>query len=116
MASTKSEGLTINEKSGSVGEHTSHSLSSGAMQALPASGADGDPEASVVIFTKQKEKQILRKMDLRLIPILSALYLMSFIDRTNVGNAKIEGLMDDLNLTSQQFNWCCEWHSPSTFG
>jgi hypothetical protein len=60
-------------------------------------------EASVV-----DEKKVLRKMDLRLIPIVTALYLLCFLDRGNIGNAKIEGLLDDINLTSQQYNMCCK--------
>ncbi|KAF7298948.1 hypothetical protein MIND_00842900 [Mycena indigotica] len=31
---------------------------------------------------------LVRKVDLRLIPILTLLYLLSFLDRTNIGNAK----------------------------
>ncbi|KAE9368163.1 high-affinity nicotinic acid transporter [Stipitochalara longipes BDJ] len=48
----------------------------------------------------------LRKMDLRLIPMLAALYLLSFLDRGNIGNAKIQGLQTDLNLTGHQYNLC----------
>ncbi|KAJ5235552.1 Major facilitator superfamily domain general substrate transporter [Penicillium citrinum] len=51
------------------------------------------------------EKAVLRKMDLRLIPMLSILYLLAFLDRGNIGNAKIEGLVDDLNMTGPQYNW-----------
>lgn len=38
------------------------------------------------------EKKLLWKLDLRLIPWLSLLYLLSFLDRTNIGNAKIQGV------------------------
>jgi hypothetical protein len=31
----------------------------------------------------------LRKMDIRLIPMLALLYLLSFLDRSNIGNAKV---------------------------
>lgn len=50
-------------------------------------------------------KKTLRKMDLHLIPMLALLYLLSFLDRGNIGNAKIEGLTDDLNMTGPQYNW-----------
>jgi hypothetical protein len=43
-------------------------------------------------------------VDLRLVPILALLYLISYIDRANIGNAKIEGLVDDLHLTGTQYN------------
>jgi hypothetical protein len=35
------------------------------------------------------EKKLLRKIDMRLIPWLSLLYLLSFLDRTSIGNAKV---------------------------
>jgi hypothetical protein len=38
------------------------------------------------------EKRLLRKLDLRLVPWLCLLYLLSFLDRTNIGNAKIQGV------------------------
>jgi hypothetical protein len=52
------------------------------------------------------EKKTLRKMDLRLLPMLALLYLLSFLDRGNIGNAKIEGLSETLKLTGPQYNWC----------
>ena len=44
------------------------------------------------------------QIDLRLISILGALYLLSHIDRGNIGNAKIEGMDKDIGLTSNQYN------------
>lgn len=46
----------------------------------------------------------MRKIDLHLIPWLSFLYLISFLDRTNIGNAKIDGLQKDLHMTNSQYN------------
>jgi sugar phosphate permease len=57
-------------------------------------------------FAHLDEKAILRKMDLRLIPMLALLYLLSFLDRGNIGNARIEGLVEDLGMTGPQYNWC----------
>jgi hypothetical protein len=45
-------------------------------------------------------------MDLRLIPMLALLYLLSFLDRSNIGNAKIQGMQTDLNLTGPEYNLC----------
>jgi MFS family permease len=91
------------------------------------------PGVTLASFAHLDEKKILRKMDLRLIPMLALLYLLSFLDRGNigtsvqhagkdekwwliqgyieltratVGNAKIEGLTEDLNITGPQYNWC----------
>lgn len=35
---------------------------------------------------------------------LCILYLLAFLDRANIGNAKIAGLTTDLNLSTSQFN------------
>jgi hypothetical protein len=35
------------------------------------------------------ERKLIRKLDLALIPWLSFLYLLSFLDRTSIGNAKV---------------------------
>ncbi|RDW64658.1 putative major facilitator superfamily permease-4 [Coleophoma cylindrospora] len=59
-----------------------------------------------VDFSHIDEKAVLRKMDLRLIPMLALLYLLSFLDRGNIGNAKIEGLTETLHMDGPQYNWC----------
>jgi hypothetical protein len=59
-----------------------------------------------VDFTMVDEKATLRKMDIRLIPVLAILYLLSFLDRGNIGNAKIQGLTKDLKLEGNQYNLC----------
>lgn len=57
-------------------------------------------------FSDLDEAKVLKKIDWHLLPLVSVLYLLAFLDRGNVGNAKIEGLMDDLNLSSSQYNLC----------
>ncbi|KAI9676840.1 MAG: hypothetical protein M1817_006679 [Caeruleum heppii] len=49
------------------------------------------------------EKKLVRKLDVHIVPIVILLYLLSFLDRVNIGNARLYGLEDDLNLTSNQF-------------
>ena len=51
-----------------------------------------------------QDRRLLWKLDLRLIPWLCLLYLISFLDRSNIGNARLVGLEDSLNITSGQFN------------
>ncbi|KAI8835868.1 hypothetical protein BC829DRAFT_421856 [Chytridium lagenaria] len=43
-------------------------------------------------FTKEEEAKLVRKMDIRLLPLLSLLYLLCFLDRVNIGNARVIGL------------------------
>ncbi|KAI0057442.1 MFS general substrate transporter [Artomyces pyxidatus] len=49
------------------------------------------------------ERKLMRKIDMRLIPWLSLLYLLSFLDRTSIGNARLYGLEKDLHMTDTQY-------------
>ncbi|KAJ5910304.1 hypothetical protein N7504_004947 [Penicillium tannophilum] len=49
-------------------------------------------------------RRLLLKLDFRILPMLALLFLCSFLDRTNVGNAKIIGLESDLNITDHQYD------------
>lgn len=44
------------------------------------------------------------QIDIRLIPMLAILYLISHLDRANIGNAKVLGLTEDLSLSGTQYN------------
>lgn len=60
------------------------------------------PAASTLAAENQvniNEKALLRKLDLRLLPPLTILYLLSFLDRSNVGNARLEGMADDIDMS-----------------
>ncbi|KAK0702230.1 major facilitator superfamily domain-containing protein [Lasiosphaeris hirsuta] len=49
-------------------------------------------------------RRLLRKLDSRVLPVLILLVLCSFLDRTNVGNAKLYNLEADLGMTNSQYN------------
>ncbi|OKL63408.1 hypothetical protein UA08_01771 [Talaromyces atroroseus] len=55
-------------------------------------------------FEGSGKKKLLRKLDLRLLPTLSFLYLMCSLDKANAGNAKLFGFLEDVGMTSTQFN------------
>lgn len=54
------------------------------------------------------DAKLVRRLDLKLMPWLCLLYLMAFLDRTNIGNAKIAGLTqpppEGISLTTAQYN------------
>ncbi|RXW16317.1 hypothetical protein EST38_g9540 [Candolleomyces aberdarensis] len=50
------------------------------------------------------EKVVWSKVDRRLLPILAVMYLFSFMDRANIGNARLQGLEKQLNMTGNQYN------------
>ncbi|KAL1800353.1 hypothetical protein ACET3X_000695 [Alternaria dauci] len=49
------------------------------------------------------EAKIVRKLDLFVIPVVMLLYLLSFLDRVNIGNARLYGLQEDLDMNDSQF-------------
>ena len=52
----------------------------------------------------ETEKRVVRKVDLFVIPVLWFLFLVSFIDRGNIGNAAIAGMREELKLTGNKYN------------
>jgi MFS family permease len=50
------------------------------------------------------ERSLVWKCDIHIVPVLFVLYALSFLDRINIGNAKIQGLMKELNMTGTQYN------------
>ena len=55
-------------------------------------------------FDDKETKKLLRKIDWHLIPFLALLYLLSFLDRTNIGNARLAGLEKDLGMSGLDYN------------
>ncbi|KEY64032.1 hypothetical protein S7711_07395 [Stachybotrys chartarum IBT 7711] len=50
------------------------------------------------------EAKLVRKQDLRVLPMVFLMYFFTFLDRTNLGNARIAGLDEDLGLGTYGFN------------
>ncbi|KAG0288963.1 hypothetical protein BGZ96_007364, partial [Linnemannia gamsii] len=64
-----------------------------------------DPEAALTFDPNSEEIKKLRwKVDKRFIPLLAVMYLCSYLDRANIGNAKVAGMETDLNLKPGEFN------------
>lgn len=51
-----------------------------------------------------EEKKLVRKIDLYLLPTIWLMYLLSYMDRTNIGNAKVAGMDVDIGLDSNQYS------------
>lgn len=49
------------------------------------------------------EKSVVRKLDRKLLPGVIILYLLSFLDRSNVANARLDGLVKDLHMTGNEY-------------
>lgn len=70
--------------------------------ASPTQFEKGDEESSHphedLALTKEEHKHILRKIDWNIVPYSSLLYLLSFLDRVNIGQAAVNGLKQDLGI------------------
>jgi hypothetical protein len=79
-----------------------------------------DQVATAGGFAPEEEKSVVKKLDRRVVGLISLLYLLSFLDRSSkpslplwnlvltkadIGNAKIAGLMNDLKLSNDQYEW-----------
>ncbi|KAI1496466.1 major facilitator superfamily transporter [Biscogniauxia marginata] len=50
------------------------------------------------------EKRLLRKLDAFLAPMCVVFFLVAYLDRSNIGNAAIAGMTEDLELTGNRLN------------
>ena len=66
--------------------------------------AEFDDDLQVQCPSHTSQKKLVAKIDFRVIPVLSIMYLLAFLDRTNIANASVFGLQDDLGLTGTQYN------------
>ncbi|KAJ5949753.1 hypothetical protein N7454_001337 [Penicillium verhagenii] len=52
---------------------------------------------------KEMNVKLVRKVDLIVLPTIGILYILNYVDRQNLAAAKLQGIIEDLNLTTQQF-------------
>lgn len=129
MSPTDNNAIDYNEaRNGAVtpekgpGSKDDWDSSSGKVEALEeAPGADSD------VVDKMTERAILRKLDYRIVPMVMWVYLMNMMDRgmftflcqspwldrtlrlihsflpVNIGNARLFGLEEDLNMSGSDF-------------
>lgn len=81
-------------------------IEDGNLNSDPHPNADGLPE-----LTKAERRALYWKLDWHLVPYLTLLYLLSFLDRVNIGNARnlpspAKGLQSSLHMTGTQYNIC----------
>ncbi|CAA7267224.1 unnamed protein product [Cyclocybe aegerita] len=56
----------------------------------------------------QEERDLVRKLDKRILPITCLLYLFASLDRSNIGNARLQGLPEDVlggDKSGVLFDW-----------
>ncbi|THV53252.1 hypothetical protein BGAL_0055g00110 [Botrytis galanthina] len=61
-------------------------------------------EVSTCQINPSIEKSLLRKLDLHVVLPLMILFVLAFLDRVNIGNAKIQGMTGELKMVGNDFN------------
>ncbi|RPB08151.1 MFS general substrate transporter [Morchella conica CCBAS932] len=89
---------TDREKEPVSGAGSTPSSSSFEESAIPQEVNDAIPPPGI------DERKLMRKIDIRLLPVLCILYLLAFLDRVNISNAAIFGLKEDLGLGGVEYN------------
>ncbi|KFH48738.1 putative transporter -like protein [Hapsidospora chrysogenum ATCC 11550] len=64
--------------------------------------------ASFQLYTPDEEDAVRRKFDRKLVVFMALLYMLSFLDRSNIGNARIAGMDEDLQSDPPRDDWY-EW-------
>ncbi|KAF8339857.1 putative MFS transporter [Cantharellus anzutake] len=73
------------------------------MTPLQVLGSDAAYEVADWLHGGDFEKEIVRKLDMHIIPMVTILHLLAFLDRVNIGNARLYGLEKDLHLNGNKF-------------
>jgi ACS family allantoate permease-like MFS transporter len=69
-----------------------------AQELLAHHHVDFDPDSA-------EAKRVLRKIDMRLMPMIFMIYLLQLMDKNSLSFAAIMGIRRDANLTPSQYSW-----------
>jgi hypothetical protein len=69
----------------------------------PTDQYDEEGGTGTAIADPKLQRRVLLKQDLTILPILAICYFFSYVDRGQIGNARILGLQKDLGLSPDQY-------------
>lgn len=58
-----------------------------------------------VVVTPADNARVLRRIDLRILPIMLFVYCLQSLDKTTLSYASVFGIIDDTHLVGDQFSW-----------
>ncbi|KAL2862640.1 putative MFS transporter [Aspergillus lucknowensis] len=78
-----------------------------------SSSASADKDDSYQVYdqarglevTPEEAKKVLRKIDMRLIPLLIVIYMLQYLDKNSLNFASVYGLEEETNLEGQDYSW-----------
>ncbi|KAJ1715495.1 MFS transporter [Aspergillus flavus] len=56
-------------------------------------------------YTPEEAKKVLRKIDLRLMPLLFLIYLLQYLDKNSLNFSSVYGLKEGTHLEGQDYSW-----------
>ncbi|KAK5111340.1 hypothetical protein LTR62_005180 [Meristemomyces frigidus] len=62
-------------------------------------------KAGATDITAEEAKKVLRKIDLRLVPLRFVIYLIQYLDKNGINYASVYGLQKGTHLRGQQYSW-----------
>ncbi|KAF4953956.1 hypothetical protein FGADI_5605 [Fusarium gaditjirri] len=74
-------------------------------ESTPSYEMDVETRGTVDTLSVEEEKKLVRKIDMRLMPLLIVSYGLQYLDKTSLAYSAILGLREDLQLVGQQFSW-----------
>ncbi|KAI3613176.1 major facilitator superfamily protein [Moniliophthora roreri] len=87
----------------SMEKHSRTSVEDVNLEAVEKESYDETPESWL-----GEEKKLVRKLDKRILPMACLLYLFAYLDRTNLGNARLQQLPEDIlggDPTGVLYDW-----------
>lgn len=94
-----------------------HILKSGLVADTEAVGPRRDPDDETYRqdflsrYTADDDRRIMRKVDLRFLPLMGFMYLVKQVDYTNAASIKVlqvgepSNVLTELGMTADQYNW-----------
>ncbi|KAL5116161.1 hypothetical protein ACEQ8H_005937 [Pleosporales sp. CAS-2024a] len=92
------------EKHAPMASHTVHVKQDAHLVAEHGHVATDQYGHALLEFDAKAEARLRRKIDLYIVPTVALLYLFCFIDRANIGNARLAGFEKDLKLKGYDYN------------
>ncbi|KAI9149021.1 transporter [Paramyrothecium foliicola] len=96
---------SVEEKPVVDGEHAAPRTPETGEKVTPSTHEeDGVSSTDETPIDPKAERKLVMKLDLVIYPVFFVVYMMSFLDRINISNARIQGMTQDLDLHSNRFN------------
>ncbi|KAL7893514.1 major facilitator superfamily domain-containing protein [Trichoderma sp. SZMC 28014] len=73
-------------------------------QVVPQTPQKSSEYSSDAPIDPKAESRLVRKLDFIIFPTFFVIYMMSFLDRINISNARIQGMVAELDLVGNRFN------------